>query len=119
MHTTPGSTPLTTNAADAITIAPTALVPGSSAGPGNIIATITPALEWTDNEADYYVVYIWQEVNNPWGVIYTSPPIFENAFVVPAGVLEEGGQYFWNISAHYSNAPNSVSNTLYFQTPRF
>jgi hypothetical protein len=115
--TIPDSATITRTTTNAITVTPTALTPGHSSGPGDVITTLTPTLQWTGVEAEYYTVYIWQEVNNPWGVIYTSPPLFENTFMVPVGVLEEGGQYFWNLSAYYSNAPNSASNTLYFQTP--
>jgi len=113
MNTT---TPSPTVNANTLTL--TAITPGSALPPGNVITTITPTFQWSGPVTDYSTIFIWGWMNNSWQVIYNSPQIFGNTFVLPSGVLGEGEQYRWILSAGIYNSIYN-SNVLYFQTPIF
>jgi VCBS repeat-containing protein len=97
--------------------APTALSPGSSSEPGPIIDTFTPTLQWQASfGADYYALAISEYPYGLSNIIYNPQQIYGTSHTIPAGVLQPGKKYRWNLQAHSSGGWSPVSNTLYFQT---
>jgi VCBS repeat-containing protein len=97
--------------------APIALSPGSSSEPGPIIDTLTPTLQWQASfGADYYALAISEYPYGSSHIIYNPQQIYGTSHTVPAGVLQPGKKYRWNLQAHSSGGWSPISNTLYFQT---
>ncbi len=94
-------------------------VPGSSgsgSGPGPLIDTLTPEFLWEPSgAADSYGVYIRE--NPPDGpLIFVQEGITGSSYHLPAGYLEPGKQYRWNMSASNTSGQGGFSDRLYFQT---
>jgi hypothetical protein len=98
---------------------PTLISPGSSSSPGPTINTLTPTFYWNAvSGADYYGLYIRD--------LATGILVFDSAargiqitgtsYTLPAGVLEWGKPYRWNMNSHNSAGWGSYSDRLYFQT---
>lgn len=97
--------------------APTAQSPGSSSGPGEVINTLTPTLQWGDvSEADSYAVAISKHPYGSSNIIYNPQTVTDTSVTVPPGILEPGTKYRWNLQARNQGGLSPVSNTLYFQT---
>jgi len=98
--------------------APTTTSPGSSSAPGLLTDTLTPTLQWTSvSGADYYAVAISKYPYGSSNIIYNPQTVYGTSLAVPAGTLEYGQKYRWNMQAHNSAGWSAISNTLYFQTP--
>jgi hypothetical protein len=97
---------------------PTATSPGSDSGPGPVIDTLTPTLQWQGSfGADYYALAISEYPYGSSNIIYNPQVIYGTSHIVPTGRLQLGKKYRWNLQAHSSGGLSAVSNTLYFQTP--
>lgn len=97
---------------------PTAVSPGSSSGPGPVIDTLTPTLQWNAvSGADYYAIAISKYPYGSSNIIYNPQVVYGTSLIVPSGTLVYGEKYRWNMQAHNSAGWSAISNTLYFQTP--
>jgi 3D (Asp-Asp-Asp) domain-containing protein len=95
---------------------PTVTSPGSSSGPGTIIDTLTPTLQWNPvSGADYYALAISKYPYGSSNIVYNPQQLYGTSNAVPSA-LEAGMKYCWNMQAHNSAGWSSVSNTLFFQT---
>ncbi|MCW3488845.1 cell wall hydrolase [Dethiobacter alkaliphilus] len=95
---------------------PFAHFPGTSVGPGQIINTLAPYLEWdTVAEADYYQVWISKYPYGEQNIIYSSGSVEQTKHQVPPGKLEDGTRYRWNMAAFNNAGQSYFSNHLYFQ----
>ena len=91
--------------------------PGSSSEPGPVIATLTPTLQWNGvSDADYYAIAISQYPYGSGNIVYNPQQLYGTSHTVPAGKLEYGKKYRWNMQAHNSAGWSAVSSRLYFQT---
>jgi len=118
---TPSSpTPIPQTSTPTTPAAPTTTSPGSSSEPGILIDTLTPTLRWTSvSGADYYAVAISKYPYGSSNIIYNPQTVYGTSLPVPAGTLEYGQKYRWNMQAHNSAGWSAISNMLYFQTPQW
>lgn len=92
--------------------------PGTGSEPGEVIDTLTPALQWSSvSGADYYALTISKYPYDSGNIIYNPQQVTGTSHVVPSGILVAGERYRWNMQAHGPGGWSAVSNTLYFQAP--
>ena len=96
---------------------PTPLSPGSSLSPGSTIDNLTPTFQWSGvSDADYYALAISKYPYGSVNIVYNPQQLTGTSHIVPAGRLEYGEKYCWNMQAHNSAGWSDISSTLYFQT---
>jgi Zn-dependent metalloprotease/uncharacterized protein (DUF486 family) len=108
-------------------LAPPALVsPGTTTAPGSSIATLTPTFSWQSvTGADGYGLYVSRYNGSSYDLVFDSQvdvgqPLGGNSYVLPAGRLQDGGEYRWNMSSHNSagyGTPNTTRNYFYVTLP--
>ena len=97
-------------------VPPTLLSPGTSAAPGSVIASVTPTFQWQAVAgADSYGLFISQSPYGSQNLVFDSEAsgvaISGTSFVLPAGILQNGGQYRWNMSTHKNGAFGTTYST--------
>ena len=96
--------------------APVPTSPGEPTSPGPQIATLTPTLTWQGSSGGYALAiaaYPYREVD----IVFNPTTLTSTSCPVPAGVLQSGKTYRWNMQAYNSVGWSPVSTTLYFRTP--
>lgn len=94
-----------------------ALYPGSSDEPGTLIDSLTPTLHWThEPQAEFYALTISRHPYGPDNIVYNYQSLTDTSHAVPAGILEVGQHYRWNVLAGNRAGRGPVSNNLFFQT---
>lgn len=100
-------------------ITPTIISPGTSSAPGPQIATLTPTLSWNAVAgAGNYGVYVRDMIANTLVVDDDCAGSSTN-YTISSGVLNNNGQYRWNMVATdvcNGNCISNYSSQLYFQT---
>ncbi len=95
--------------------------PGSVGSAGSRIPTLTPTFEWdTAGEATGYGLFI-KDVQSD-SVVYDTEKLGVmlrgTSFALPAGILQPGRQYRWNMAAFLGDKrPVYTRPGLYFETP--
>lgn len=99
--------------------------PGLSASPGQTVTLLAPAFSWiTAGAASEYGLYISQlQPNGTYKLIFDSTdparqitiPGDASSYTLPAGILQDGGQYRWNMNAKINGAWGPYSGRLYFK----
>ncbi len=98
--------------------APNITSPGSSSRPGPTLNTLTPTLQWNAvSNATSYALAISKYPYGSGNIIYNPQYVYGTSHTVPAGRLQPGVLYRWNMQARNSSGVSAVSNTLYFVTP--
>ncbi len=91
---------------------PTGLDPANS----EVIPNLTPTLDWNSaSYADTYEVNISQSPYGGANIVYTQSGITSSSHTVPSGVLVNGTQYRWDVTA-VNSAGEVTSDNAYFQT---
>jgi hypothetical protein len=91
--------------------------PAGAAAPGIEVKSLTPTLQWQPvSGSDGYGVYISKFNGTTYDLIYNSEtalgqPITGTSFTLPVGLLQQSGQYRWNMSSHNA-AGYGTSNTF-------
>ncbi|HXI22606.1 MAG TPA: Calx-beta domain-containing protein [Pyrinomonadaceae bacterium] len=105
---------------------PTLVSPGTTTAPGSSIATLTPTFNWQQvTGADGYGLYVSRFNGSTYDLIFNSEtdvghPLTGTSYVLPAGRLQDGNQYRWNMSSHNSagyGTPNVSRNYFYVSLP--
>jgi len=108
----------TTSSCTLTGITPTLVSPGNSTSPGQSITTTTPTLIWNKvSGATSYGVYVRDLVSNIL-VISNDCVGSDTTFTIPSSILNNQGQYRWNIIAKAScgsTCASYYSNKFYFQ----
>ena len=97
---------------------PTPASPGSATLPYPIISTTTPTFQWSGGSgADLYGLYVSKYPYGGSDLIYQneSIPGGQTSLLLPAGHLNQGVAYRWNMRAHNSAGWSNYSGVLYFQ----
>lgn len=98
-------------------IIPTLITPGSATGPGPTLTTTTPTLSWNAvSGATHYGVNI-RDLSTNMLVVDENCTTSGLSYTVPLGILNNNGQYRWNIKAVTNCGSNCVSgfaSPLYF-----
>jgi uncharacterized protein YraI len=117
--TVTGTTPSTLPSTPVVSVKPvppTLASPGAPSEPGLVIDTVTPTLIWKAVPgADYYTLGISEDPYGTGHLIYNPQNIKGTSHTVPAGKLQWGKKYRWNMQVYGSGQWSNVSNTLYFQ----
>ncbi|MBI4020452.1 MAG: N-acetylmuramoyl-L-alanine amidase [Candidatus Aenigmarchaeota archaeon] len=101
---------------------PTPISPGTVSGPpGEVITTTTPTFTWSAApSASYYAIYISQSPFGPGNLVFDSEvdygQIAGTSFTLPAGYLQQGFDYRWNMRAFNGAGASNFSGRLYFNT---
>lgn len=96
---------------------PTLIAPGVTTAPGQTISTVTPTFVWESLAgADGYSLYISKFNGTTYDVVFNSEtavgqPLIDNNYNLPAGILQVGSQYRWNMSSHIG-AGYGAANTF-------
>ena len=109
------------------TLSPPVLVaPGTQTAPGPSVSTLTPTFSWQSVAgADGYGLYISKFNGSTYSLIFDSEtyvghPLTGTSYPLPSGLLQDGGQYRWNMSAHNSagyGTPNTNRNYFTVSLP--
>ncbi len=98
-------------------VTPTINSPGSSSSPGqNIGITTTPTLSWNAvSGATDYGVYIRDMYTNSL-ILNDDCASSGTSYIVPSGILYNGGQFRWNVQANVScgSCASNFASPLYF-----
>jgi hypothetical protein len=96
---------------------PTANSPGSGSAPGQTISTTTPTFTWSSvSGATRYGLYISKAPYGSGNIVYQDTNRTGTSFDLPSGILFDGGQFRWQVTAFNSaGQESSGSNLLYFQ----
>ena len=100
-------------------ITPTLVSPGTSFGPGTIIATTTPTLSWNPVAgATNYDVYVSISPYGSSNIKYQQICVSGTSLTIPTGYLTNGNLYRWNMQANVNcgSCVSLNSSPLYFQT---
>lgn len=91
--------------------------PGTTSEPGPTISTLQPTLTWTAAaRAERYSLAISRHPYGTENIVHCAANLTGTAYTVPAGVLNPGVRYRWNMRAHNSAGNSPFSQSLYFQT---
>lgn len=86
------------------------LISGTSTSPGQTLTTVTPTLTWSPVAgAANYGVYIKDVATNTL-VLSEKCASSTTSYIVPSGLLSNGGQYKWNIIATLDCDNSCISN---------
>ncbi|HQY88067.1 MAG TPA: GH25 family lysozyme, partial [Tepidisphaeraceae bacterium] len=96
--------------------APTLNSPGASSSPGPQISTLTPTMSWNSvSGATGYGLYIRDVTTDT--IVYDNTSVGNvTSLVLPAGTLQAGHDFRWNMQASNSAGFSAYSSLLYFQT---
>jgi len=95
---------------------PTMVSPGTLGASGPILANLTPTMVWekSANATSYNVaIRDLEDLSFPYDVIVGDI----SSVTVPAGKLEAGKKYRWNINAIGAGGESNYASALHFQTP--
>ena len=107
-----------TTAAAAKPNAPTINGPGTATDTGSISASLTPTFTWNAvGGAQSYSIFISKSPYGSANIIYKAIGVPGPSFTIPAGFLQSGVKYCWNMTASNSGGESGVSNALYFTGP--
>jgi subtilisin-like proprotein convertase family protein len=101
---------------------PAMISPGNGNSPGQIISTVTPQFQWQAvSSADQYGLYISRlQSNGTYQLVFDSTALgitvsgSATSYTLPANVLQNGGQYRWNMNSHNAAGWGTYSPRLYF-----
>jgi len=103
------------------TLPPPALVaPGTNTVPGSAIGTLTPTFNWQPvTGADGYGLYVSRFNGSTYNLIFNSEtdvgqPLIGTSYVLPAGKLQDGNQYRWNMSSHNAAGYGTPNTSRYY-----
>jgi predicted outer membrane repeat protein len=102
---------------------PKVLSPGTGSTPGAALAELTPTLMWRPGgPADEYGIYVSRrQPNGTYALIFNSQtpgisvPGDATSFTLPAGVLQEGQSYRWNMNARTGSVWGAYAPRSYFR----
>ncbi len=102
---------------------PTPQSPGLTTTLGQFIPNATPTLTWDAvSNADEYGVYISErQANGSYQLVFDSTTDGytingdTTSFQLPAGIIQDGNAYRWNLNAWNSVGVSGYSNRLYFR----
>jgi pimeloyl-ACP methyl ester carboxylesterase len=96
--------------------APVTLAPGTATSPGTSLAALTPEFRWRAVPgATGYGLYIADVATNQ--LVYDKFDLgADTSHVLPAGVLQWGRSYRWNMRAQGANGWGAFSSRRFFQT---
>ena len=98
---------------------PTISSPGSTSAPGTPLTTLTPTFYWTGvTGASRYGLYISQYPYGSGNIIYSTAYASGTSLTIPAGYLQNGVEYRWNMTSfNSSGVEGTPCSPLYFQAP--
>ena len=97
---------------------PTPVSPGTTSGPGSVVTTTTPTFTWnTASGATDYDIFISKSPYGSSNLVYTTYCLTGTSHTIPAGTLQDGFLYRWNMQANVSctACEGGYSSVLYFQ----
>ncbi len=96
---------------------PSPSAPGDANGPGSTLTSLTPTLSWAAaSTATGYGVYVSDLSTG--SLVYIDDNVANVLLLaLPAGTLQWGRPYRWNLRARNANGWSGYSSRLYFQTP--
>jgi surface antigen len=94
---------------------PTPLTPGTSTDTGYSVATLVPTMTWSGQNATQYelsiVYYPYGTSNSAYDTLLSGSAVSQG---IPAGVLQNGVKYRWNLQATNATGQSAPSAPLYF-----
>ena len=99
---------------------PTLVSPGTTTAPGSSVATLTPTFQWQPvTGADGYGLFVSKFNGSTYDLVFNSEtdvgnPLTGTSYVLPAGKLQDNGQYRWNMSAHNSAGYGTPNASRYY-----
>ena len=95
---------------------PTPISPGTSTDTGYTINTTTPTMQWSGSNTTTYELAISQSPYGTANVVYDNASISGSAttITIPAGTLQNGVKYRWNMQATNGSGVSGWSTWLYF-----
>jgi len=89
--------------------------PGSGAAPGSSISTTTPTFQWGSvSGASGYGLYVSQYPYGSGNIVFSTTGLTGTSYTIPAGYLNNGGQYRWNMTTFNSAGEGAPGSQLYF-----
>jgi len=99
--------------------APSPSSPGIYTDSGQVIETLMPAFQWNAGTgAESYSLIISRFPYGAGNIVYSPGPIAATSLTLPAGILDYGEHYRWSVQALSSSSTSSLSESLYFVTPK-
>lgn len=96
--------------------APVIISPGTKSEPGEPINTLTPTFRWNAvTNADRYGLFISKYPYGAENIIFRKEDLTGTSYTLPAGYLQDGMKYRWNMQAYNSAGWGNVSDRLYFE----
>ncbi len=105
---------------------PTLVAPGTTTGPGSSVGTLTPQFQWQAAAgADGYGLYVSKFNGSTYDIVFNSEtyagvPIIGTSYQLPNRILQDGGNYRWNMTSHNGagyGTPNASRYYFYVNLP--